>query len=322
MRAVVCPELGPVENLRVEERPPPPLGPHDVRVRVAACGVNYVEGLMVQGLYQIKIPAPFVPGMEIVGPITEVGDAVTDRRVGERVFVNVGIGGYVSEAVVPAVSAVPLPDVLTDGQAATFMQSYLTGWFALHERARVEHGQTMLVLGAGSGVGLAAVDIGDALGLRVLAAASTEEKRQLARHRGATWVIDSSTEDVKARARELTDGGVDVVYDPVGGDVGEACLRALTDDGNLIVIGFVAGIPRLPANQILLRNRRVTGVDWGGWASRNPARNQELIGEILAMISAGRLHPVEPHTYPLEEAARALDDLAHRRVAGKVALVP
>ncbi|MCU0309472.1 MAG: NADPH:quinone oxidoreductase family protein [Acidimicrobiales bacterium] len=322
MRAVVCTELGPVENLVVEERPAPALGPDGVRIAVTACGVNYVEGLMVQGRYQIRIPAPFVPGMEIVGRVVEVGEAVTDRTVGERVFANVGLGGYASEAVVPAVSAVPLPDVLTDGQAATFMQSYLTGWFALHERAAVRHGQTMLVLGAGGGVGLAAVDIGDALGLRVIAAASTEEKRQLARHRGATWVVDSSTEDVKARARELSGGGVDVVYDPVGGELGEACLRALGDDGNLIVIGFVAGIPLLPANQILLRNRRVTGVDWGGWASRNPQRNQELIGEVLAMIEAGRLHPVEPHAYPLEEAARALDDLANRRVAGKVALVP
>lgn len=322
MRAVVCQQWGPVDDLVVEEREAPPLGPADVRVDVAACGVNYVEGLMVQGLYQIKIPAPFVPGMEIVGRISEVGAEVTDRRLGDRVFANVGIGGYVSEAVVPAARTLPLPDVLTDGQAATFMQSYLTGWFALTERVGVRAGQTMLVLGAGSGVGLAAVDIGVALGLRVLAAASTEEKRRLALDRGAEVAIDSSSEDVKARARELGGGGVDVLYDPVGGELGESCLRALGDDGNYVVIGFVAGIPSLPANQILLRNRRVTGVDWGGWAMHHADRNQELIAEVLGLVAEGRLHPVEPTTYPLADAGRALRDLAERRVAGKVALLP
>jgi NADPH2:quinone reductase len=322
MRCVVCPELGPVSNLVVEERASGPIGPDDVRIAVSACGVNYVEGLMVQGLYQIRIPAPFVPGMEIVGRIVERGAQVTDREVGQRVFANVGLGGYASEAVVAAPRTVVLPDLLTDGQAATFMQSYLTGWFALRERTSVREGQTMLVLGAGGGVGLAAVDIGTALGLRVFAAASTEEKRRLARSRGAEAVIDSATEDVKARARELGGGGVDLVYDPVGGELGEACLRALGDDGNLLVIGFVAGIPALPANQILLRNRRVTGVDWGGWAGRHPDRNHELMLEVLELVGAGRLDPVEPTGYPLEDAARALGDLAERRVAGKVALIP
>ena len=174
MRAVVCNELGPVDDLVVEERPSPPIGPGDVRLEVAACGVNYVEGLMVQGLYQVKIPAPFTPGMEVVGRVVEKGEEVSDRRIGERLFVDVGIGGYVDELVVPASRTIPLPDELTDGQGATFMQSYLTGWFALRQRIDARHGQTMLVLGAGSGVGLAAVDLGDALGLRVLAAASSE----------------------------------------------------------------------------------------------------------------------------------------------------
>ncbi|MCD9623291.1 NADPH:quinone oxidoreductase family protein [Rhabdothermincola salaria] len=322
MRAVVCNELGPVEDLVVEERPSPPLGPDDVRLEVSACGVNYVEGLMVQGRYQVKIPAPFTPGMEVVGRVVERGAQVVDRQVGQRLFVDVGIGGYVDELVVPAARTVPLPDELTDGQGATFMQSYLTGWFALRERIDAHHGQTMLVLGAGSGVGLAAVDLGDALGLRVMAAASSEEKRQLARHRGATWVIDSSTEDVKARARELGGGGVDIVYDPVGGELGEACLRALGDEGTHLVIGFVAGIPQLPANQVLLRNRRVVGVEWGGWAGRHPERNRALVAEVLDLVRNGRIHPVEPHPYPLADAGRALRDLAERRVAGKVALVP
>lgn len=322
MRAVVCTEFGPIENLVIEERESPPLGDRDVRVAVSACGVNYVEGLFVQGLYQIKPPTPFVPGMEIVGRITEVGSQVTDRTVGERVFANVGLGGYVSEAVVRAERVLVLPDGLSDGQAATFMQSYMTGMFALRERARVEAGQTMLVLGAGGGVGLAAVDIGVALGMRVFAAASTADKRQLALDRGAEAAIDTTTEDVKERAKELGGGGVDVLYDPIGGELGETCLRALGEDGQYVVIGFVAGIPKLPANQILLRNRRVTGVDWGAWAMRNPDRNQALITETLDLIAAGRLHPVEPVAYPLEQAAQALLDLRDRKVAGKVALIP
>lgn len=322
MRAVVCQEWGPVDQLVVEERPSPPIGPGQVRLDVSACGVNFVEGLMVQGKYQIKIPAPFTPGMEVVGRITEIGPDVSGHELDDRVFVNVGIGGYVSEAVVNSAACVSLPDSLTDGQAATFMQSYLTGWFALTRRTTTTPGQRLLVLGAGSGVGLAAVDVGQALGLEVYAAASSAEKLALARARGATALIDSSAEDVKERAKELSGGGVDVLYDPVGGDLGQTCLRALGDEGTYVVIGFVAGIPQLPANQILLRNRRVVGVDWGGWAGRHQAENQEMIGEVLAFIADGRLDPVEPTTYPLEDAGRALTDLAERRIAGKVALVP
>ena len=178
------------------------------------------------------------------------------------------------------------------------------------------------MLGAGSGVGLAAVDIGAMLGMRVIAVASTEEKRELARSRGAEAVIDSTTEDVKERAKELGGGSVDVLYDPVGGDLGTTCLRALGDNGAYLVIGFVAGIPSLPANQILLRNRRVVGVDWGGWALRNGERNEELTTEVLAEITKGTLNPVEPVAYPLAEAARALTDLEQRRIAGKAILVP
>jgi NADPH2:quinone reductase len=326
MRAVVCRELGPVERLVVEERPALAAGPGQVRLAVTAAGVNYVDGLFVQGRYQIKPQPPFVPGMEVVGRVVELGDGVSGVGLGDRVFANVWLGGFADEAVADATGVVQLPDSLTDGQGATFMQSYMTGWYALRERARVEAGRTMLVLGAGSGVGLAAVDIGAALGLRVIAAASTADKRELASSRGATAVIDSTSDDVKERAKELVGdtgrGGVDYLYDPVGGDLGETCLRALGEDGQYLVIGFVAGIPQLPANQVLLRNRRVTGVDWGAWAGRHPADNQRLLGELLTMIADGDLHPVEPRTYPLADAANALTDLAERRVAGKVALVP
>ncbi|MCU1389345.1 MAG: Alcohol dehydrogenase zinc-binding domain protein, partial [Ilumatobacteraceae bacterium] len=236
-------------------------------------------------------------------------------------LVTSGAGAFATELVIAARNTLVLPDSLTDGQAATFMQSYGTAWFALVERARMQAGQWLLVLGAGGGVGLGAVDVGHALGLNVIAAASTADKRALAQSRGAVAVIDSSTEDVKARAKELSAGGVDAVYDPIGGTVGEQCLRALRDDGQFLVIGFASGdIPQLPANQVLLRNRRVTGVEWGGWVLKHPEENQLMVQQILAKIVAGELDPVEPTSYAFEDAATALADQQNRRVVGKAVL--
>ena len=324
MRAVVCRTFAPIDQLVVEERPSPDLFPSCVRIAVDACGVNFVDGLFVQGKYQIKPPTPFVPGMEVVGRVTEVASDVSDVNVGTRVFANVGLGGFADEVVVAAKRIIVLPETLTDGQAATFMQSYLTAWFALVERAHVQPGKWLLVTGAGSGVGLAAVDVGHALGLHVIAVASTDDKRALATDRGAEATIDSrlSADEIKEKAKELSGGGVDYVYDPVGGEFGEVSLRALNDDGQYLVIGFVGGIPKLPANQVLLRNRRVTGVDWGGWAGKNTGANEAMLQEVLRYIGEGRLRPVEPVTYPLDEAARALQDLEDRKVAGKIALIP
>ena len=186
----------------------------------------------------------------------------------------------------------------------------------------MQPGQWLLVLGAGGGVGLGAVDVGHAMGLQVIAAASSADKRALASSRGAVAVLDSSTEDVKARAKEISGDGVDAVYDPVGGSMGEQCLRALRDDGQFLVIGFASGdIPKLPANQVLLRNRRVTGVEWGGWIGKHPVENQQLIDELVAMIAAGSVDPVEPTAYAFEDAAKALADQQNRRVVGKAVLV-
>jgi NADPH:quinone reductase len=323
MRVVVCNTFAPLDHLVIEERPSPPLADGQIRVRVTAAGVNFVDALIVQGLYQIKPPLPFVPGGETVGIVTEVADGVTSPEVGERVLVSAGSGGFATEVVATAWQAVVVPDALSDGQAATFMQSYGTAYFALVRRAKMQPGQSLLVLGAGGGVGLAAVDVGHALGLSVIAAASSADKRELATSRGATAVIDSSTEDVKARARELSSGGVDAVYDPIGGSIGEECLRALGDDGQFLVIGFASGeIPKLPANQVLLRNRRVTGVEWGGWVAKNPDANREMMAEVMAMIVAGDLRPVEPVSYAFADAAHALSDQQNRRVVGKAVLVP
>jgi NADPH2:quinone reductase len=323
MRAVVCNSFAPLDELVIEERPSPPLAPGQVRVRVTAAGVNFVDALLVQGLYQIKPPVPFVAGGESVGVVSERGVGVTALRVGDRVLALPGVGGFATEIVMPADRVIPVPPALTDGQAATFMQSYMTAYFALVNRAKMQPGQWLLVLGAGGGVGLAAVDVGRALGAQVIAAASSADKREMAVSRGAIAVIDSSTEDVKARAREISGDGVDAVYDPVGGRLGEECLRSLRDDGQFIVIGFASGeIPKLPANHVLLRNRRVTGVDWGGWVGRNPEANQEMVRHVLAMIVKGELDPVEPVSYPFEQAARALSDQQNRKVVGKAVLVP
>ena len=329
MRVVSCNSFGPLSDLAIEERDAWPLGPDDVRIAVTAAGVNFVDALFVQGLYQIKPPLPFVPGNEVAGVVSEVGSGVTTLEVGRRVFTNVGLGGYASEVAVPATRAVPTPESMTDGQAATFTQSYSTAWFALVKRARVTARQSMLVLGAGGGVGLAAVDVGRALGMTVIAAASSAEKRAAATARGAAAVIDSSAEDVKTRAKELAreltgDGtGVDVVYDPIGGAQGEQALRALREDGQFLVIGFASGaIPQLPANQVLLRNRRVTGVDWGAWVGRHQQENNEMLADIVAAIGEGRLSPVEPIAYPLDHAAQALQDQFDRKIVGKTVLVP
>lgn len=323
MRELVCRSFGPLDDLVIEERPSAELASGQIRMRVTAAGVNFVDALLVQGLYQIKPPLPFVAGGESVGVITEVGEGVTRLSVGDRVLFTSGVGGFATEMVAHADRLMIVPEPLTDGQAATFMQSYMTAYFALVGRAHMQSGQWLLVLGAGGGVGLAAVDVGRALGLQVIAAASSADKREMATSRGAIAVIDSSTEDVKQRAREISGDGVDAVYDPVGGRLGEECLRALREDGQFIVIGFASGdIPKLPANHVLLRNRRVTGVDWGGWVGRNPAANQEMIAEVLALIVAGTLQPVEPVSYPFEQAARALADQQQRRVVGKAVLVP
>jgi NADPH:quinone reductase len=329
VRIVSCNEFAPLDRLVIEERPSPPCGSGQVRVEVTAAGVNFVDALFVQGAYQIKPPLPFTPGNEVAGRVAEVGDGVTSFAIGDRVFANVGLGGFTSEVVVDARRLVRTPDRLTDGQAATFTQSYSTAWFALRHRARAVAGQSLLVLGAGGGVGLAAVDVGRSMGLTVIAAASSESKRAAATAAGAAAVIDSSTEDVKACAKELAgqltgdSTGVDLVYDAIGGTVGEEALRALREDGQFLVIGFASGsIPKLPANQVLLRNRRVIGVDWGAWAGRNPADNHAMVAAIVAAVADGELTPVEPVAYPLDQVAVALQHQLDRQVTGKTVLVP
>lgn len=322
MKTLTINQLGNLDDLHVVESESAALAAGQVRLDVLAAGLNYVDSLMIEGKYQIKPPVPYRPGSEVVGRVTEIASNVTTVKVGDRVFVAIGTGGFSNEIVVDFKRIIPIPENLTDGQGATFMQSYLTAWFAFHHRAAVVEGDTMLVLGAGGGVGLAAVDLGVALGMNVIAAASSQEKRDLAMKQGAFATIDVLTEDVKVRARELSNNKLDVVYDPVGGELAARCLRALAPGGQYLVVGFVAGIPQLPANHILLTNRTVVGVDWGAWMLRNYEENSTMLLEVLSEIAAGTLHPVEPVTYPMSQAVQAMRDLQNRKIAGKVALVP
>lgn len=323
MRRVVCTAWGPPEDLAVVDEPDPVPGEGQVLVEVAAAGVNFVDALFVAGTYQIKVPPPFTPGSELAGTVAAVGPGVTEVAVGDRVLSSLGLGAYASHAVVPAGAVTRLPDGLDPTVAAALVQSYCTAWFALTRRTSVAPGETVLVLGAGGGVGLAAIDVARCLGARVVAAASTEAKRAAATAMGADAAIDYEAEDLKARARELSGGGVDVAVDPVGGEHTEAALRALGFGGRLVVIGFAAGdIPYLRTNQILLNNRTVVGVDWGAWAMGHPADQAVLLAEVLGAVADGRLHPVAPTARPLADAPAVLRDLLERRLQGKVVLIP
>jgi NADPH2:quinone reductase len=323
MRRVVCLELGPLENLVIEEVEPLQPAPHQVVVDVEAAGATFVDALIAQGGYQLKPPTPYCPGGEVAGVVSAVGDEVTGVDVGDRVLAQCGVGGFASQVAVPAGATVPVPEGVSPARAATLVQSYATAVFALTHRILTQPGETCLVLGAGGGVGLATIDVAHALGLRTIAAASTEDKLTAAKAAGADMTIDYTSEDLRETLRGLPDGGVDIVVDPVGGEHAEKALRSLRPSGRFLTVGFASGdIPRLPLNHVLLTNRAVVGVDWGSWAAHEPDANRTFVGEIVRMVAEGKLNPVEPATQPLEEASEVLQAFLDRRVVGKVALVP
>jgi NADPH2:quinone reductase len=323
VRSIVCPELGPLETLVVTDQVLPDPTEGLVVVDVLAAGVNFVDGLICQGRYQLKPATPFVPGSEIAGVVSAVGPGVSGIGVGDRVIAFVGFGGFAEQVTVPALSLVPMPETVDFAQAAALLQSYCTMLFTLTRRTTLWPGEWVLVLGAGGGIGLAAVDVATALGGRVIAAASTPDKLESAVAMGAEATVAYELEDLKARARELSGGGVDVVVDPVGGRHSEAALRALGHFGRFCVLGFASGpIASVPLNQVLLNNRTVVGVDWGGWTFKDPAGQRALIGELMELVAAGSLHPVHPATHPLEDAAAVMTGLIDRSIAGKAVLVP
>ncbi len=323
MRTIVCTEYGIGDNLVVEESPTPQPGRDQVRVAVKAAGASFVDGLQAAGKYQFAAQPPYVPGGEAAGIVDAVGDGVTEWNVGDRVVASVGKGAFADFIMTTPQQLVRLPDTIGFAVGASFMQVYGTAWFAFKKRTIVRPGEVVLVTGAGGGVGLAAIDVARSMGARVIAVASSPEKRNLAMSMGAESAIDPLTEDVKTRARELTDGaGVDVVYDVVGGDVSEPAMRSLKFDGRFLVIGFPGGIARLPLNLVLLNNRTVVGVEWGGWVPRHLEENRTMIADIVSEIAEGGLHPVAPAERPLTDAGAVLADLLGRRAVGKIVLIP
>lgn len=322
MRALVCSELGEPGVLRLTELPDPEPGPGQVVVEVAAAGVNFPDGLMVAGTYQTKPELPFVPGSEVAGRILSTGDGVEGLQPGQRVTAFCGLGGYAEQVVVPAAMVHPVGDHIDDVAAAALPVAYGTSYHGLVDLAGLASGETLLVLGAAGGVGLTAVEIGRALGARVIAAASTQEKLELCRKHGATDLVDYRSEDLAARLRELTGkDGVDVVYDPVGGDAAQAAVRRLAWRGRYLTVGYASGdIPKVGMNRLLLNEGMLRGVLWGAWARREPAANAANMDRLLDWHREGRLDPHIGGTFPLEDGVAALETVMGRRALGKIVL--
>jgi len=322
MKALLCKEHGPAESLVIENVPAPALGAGEVRIRVRAAGVNYPDNLMIAGKYQVQPPLPFSPGFELAGEILEVSDGVTHLKPGQRVAATSMGGAMAEEICVPATNVVPIPDMMDFSSAAGFIITYGTSYHALEQRARLKPGEKLLVLGAGGGVGLTAVEIGHLMGAEVIAAASSAEKLQLAADRGATHLINYAETSLREQVRELTaDQGVDVIYDPVGGELFNDCLRSAGWGGRILVIGFASGtIPNIPANIPLLKGLSIVGVFWGTFARREPETNLQNMGKLLAWFEQGKLKPCISTTYSLEDASLAMTALLERRASGKLVI--
>ena len=320
MRAMVVDELG--GPLRVAQLPEPEPGPGQVTIAVRRAGVNFPDMLIMQGRYQLKPPVPFAPGFEVAGEVLAVGPDETRFTPGDRVMASLWYGGYAEVVAVDEARVFALPDGVSDDQAAVVPIAYGTSYHALADRADLQSGETLVVLGASGGVGLATVEIGAMLGARVIGCVGAEWKGEAVRRQGAEHVINTTTEDVRSRVLEITDGkGADVVYDPVGGEATEIALRYLAWRGRLLIIGFTSGrIPDLAANRLLLKGAAAVGVYWGQFAELEPAVNRANFDMILSWIADGTLQPFVSERYPLEDAGKALAALAERRAVGKLVL--
>jgi NADPH2:quinone reductase len=324
MRALLCRELNGIDSLQVAQVESPQPGAGQVLLDVKAAGVNFPDILMTQGKYQFKPPMPFAPGCELAGIVRAVGEGVTHVKPGDAALAIVMHGAFAEQAVADAALVVPLPTTVDFVTAASFMFTYGTSYHALKDRAALQKGETLLVLGAAGGVGLAAVELGKLMGARVIAAASTAEKLEICRTSGADEAIDYSTEDLRERVKALTGGrGVDVVYDPVGGGYSEPALRSMAWRGRFLVVGFANGeIPKIPLNLVLLKGCAIVGVFWGGFTKNEPKLNAANVRELIGWIAAGKLKPHVSESFPLARGVEALRAMQDRKVKGKVVILP
>ena len=327
MKALLSTAPGGPETLAIHEVPEPVPGPGEIRLAIRACGVNFPDTLIIEDKYQLRPARPFSPGAEVAGTVAAVGEGVDPALLGTRMIGWVGFGGMAEAIVLPLARAMPMPAAMASETAAAFVMTYGTSHHALKDRAALEAGETLLVLGAAGGVGLAAVEIGKAMGARVVAAASSQAKADLALAHGADRAIVYPRGPFdKDGARALSslfkdvvgEAGADVVYDPVGGAYTEAALRAIAWEGRLLVVGFPAGIAKLPLNLTLLKSCQIVGVFWGAFVARDPARNQANIAELMRWHAQGKLRPEVSATYPLAKAAEAIGALASREALGKL----
>ena len=319
---MLCTAYGPPESLAIADVPPPVAGPGEIVLSTRAASLNFPDLLIIQNRYQIKPPLPFSPGSEAAGVVSAIGEGVDTVEPGDRVMAFTTYGAFAEQVKTEARRVFPIPPGMDDAVASAFLLTYGTSDHALRDRGALKRGETLLVLGAAGGVGIAAIEIGKAMGARVIACASSPEKLAVCRAHGADEIIDYAREDLRARIRDLTSGeGVDVVYDPVGGKYTEPALRSLAWRGRLLVVGFAAGeIPRIPLNLALLKGCAIVGVFWGDFARREPERLAESVGRLTRWFGEGRIRPHISATFPLERAAEALALLAARRVSGKIVL--
>jgi NADPH:quinone reductase len=324
MKAVLCKQYGLPDTLVVEDVPSLVPAAGQVVVSMKAAGVNFPDALIIQGKYQMKPPMPFSPGSELAGVVKEIGAAVTNVKAGDAVIAYAGYGGYAEEVTVDAHACIPMPAGVDFKVAASFMMTYGTSYHALKDRAQLQPGETLLVLGAAGGVGSAAVELGKLMGARVIAAASSDDKLEACKQLGADATINYTNEDLREATKRITGGtGVDVVYDPVGDKFAEPAMRDMAWGGRYLVIGFAGGeIPKIPLNLPLLKGFSIVGVFWGNFTRKEPKKNEANVRELLGWIASGKLKPLVSAAYPLAQAARALKDVMERKVKGKVVLVP
>ena len=323
MKAVLCKELGPPEKLVVEEVSSPIPGADEIRIAVHACGLNFADTLIIEGKYQERPKLPFIPGSEVGGEVIELGVGVSGLQVGERVMARCQ-GGFAQEVVAAADTVIPIPDSMPYTDAAGFAVAYGTAHLGLAHRAGLQAGETLLVHGASGGVGLAAVEIGKVMGATVIATASTPEKLALAERYGADHLINYSAVEFRQQVKDLTGGrGADVIFDPVGGDVFDQSLRCINWEGRVLVVGFAAGrISKAPMNIVLVKNISLVGLFWGNYGLFDPATIRQSLETLLGWYDAGKLKPHISATYPLEQAADALNAFHRRAVTGKIVLTP